>query len=289
MFPAGVPEIRSRRITLPSGLTLRVAEAGDETAPAVLLLHGWGASVYMWRDWFVPLVRAGFRAIAMDLPSHGLSDRPHGGADHRLEYMVDATRELLDALGIASADVVAQSMAGTIALEMALGRDARVRRLVLVNPACFGRIHLQRLGRAISPPVVDRVLPRLLARGVVARAHRLAYGDPSRVTKRDIDEYWAPSQFPSYARGMRRLLHEFPWDRSPAGQMVDRLRRLERPALVVLGTRDRLVRDARPYVAALAAGGAPLLVREVAEGGHAVNEERPAEVLALTLDHLRGG
>jgi pimeloyl-ACP methyl ester carboxylesterase len=124
---------------------------------------------------------------------------------------------------------------------------------------------------------------------VVSRAHRLVYGDPSRITRRDEDEYWAPSQFPSYARAMRRLLHEFRWTRPPIDVMASQLVRLRAPALVVLGTRDRLVRDARPYVAALRAAGAPLVVREVAGGGHAVNEERPHEVVAITLAHLSSG
>ena len=71
--------------------------------------------------------------------------------------------------------------------------------------------------------------------------------------------------------------------------MAARLHHLSRPALVVLGTRDRLVRDARPYVARLTSAGAPLVVREVPGGGHAVNEERPEEVLDLTLQFLAGG
>jgi pimeloyl-ACP methyl ester carboxylesterase len=56
--------------------------------------------------------------------------------------------------------------------------------------------------------------------------------------------------------------------------------------LVILGTLDRLVRDARPYVQSLLAAGAPLAVREVAGGGHAVNEERPDEVVATALRFL---
>jgi pimeloyl-ACP methyl ester carboxylesterase len=160
---------------------------------------------------------------------------------------------------------------------------------VLVNPACFGRIRLQALGRAVSPAIVDRVIPRLVTRGVVARAHRMVYGDPSLITERDEDEYWAPSQFPSYARAMRRLLHEFTWSRPPADLMAERMRGLRAEALVVLGTRDRLVRDAGPYAAALRAAGAPVRIEEVAGGGHAVNEERPAEVVALALDALEQG
>jgi pimeloyl-ACP methyl ester carboxylesterase len=293
MFPAGVPGIRVRRLVLAGGTALRLAESGPPDGAPVLLLHGWGASIYMWRDWFAPLASMGRRVIAADLPGHGLSDKPDRDAEYRLESLVALLREVLDLEGIGSTDVVAQSMAGTIALELVIGGEPRVRRLALVNPASFGRIRLQALARVVSPPLADLVLPRLVTRWVVSRAHRLVYGDPSRITERDEDEYWAPSQFPAYARAMRRLLHEFHWPRSPADLMAARLRPVRDEILVVLGTRDRLVRDARGYAAALRAAGARLAVREIEGGGHAVNEECPAEVVALvesflTADRVRG-
>lgn len=287
MFPAGVAGIRTRRTTLPSGVRLRVAESGDPAAPPVLLLHGWGASLYMWRGWFAPLAAAGYRAIAVDLVGHGLSDKPAESGTYRLDRQVVMLRELLDVERLDRVDVVAQSMAGTIAIELALAREPRLARIALVNPALFGRVRLQRLARAVSPSPVDRVLHRLVGRWIVARAHRLVYGDPSLISERDEDEYWAPSQFPSYAHAMRRLLHEFTWTRAPVDRMASRLRGLSMPVLVVLGTLDRLVREARPYVSALAKAGVPLVVREIEGGGHAVNEERPEEVVSLVLDFLR--
>lgn len=289
MFPAGNPGIRTRNVLLAGGLTLRVAESGASTDPPVLLLHGWGASIYMWRDWFAPLAAVGLRAIAVDLPGHGLSDKPPEPEPYRLEGMASVLRELLDAERLHDVGVVAQSMAGTIALETVLGGETRVRRLALVNPARFGLIRLQAVGRLASPPPVDALLPRLVTRWVVARAHRMVYGDPSLITARDEDEYWAPSQDPAYARAMRRLLHEFSWSRPPVKDMAERLARLDRQTMVVLGTLDRLVRDARPYVARLVAAGAPLVIHEVPGGGHAVNEERPAEVMAMVVPFLTGG
>lgn len=289
MFPAGLAGIRTRMVALGDGTRLRLAESGDPTAPPVLLLHGWGASNYMWRAWFAPLAAAGYRAVAVDLPGHGLSDKPVHDAAYRLSSLVGVVRELIGLERLDGAGVVAQSMAGTIALELLLAGEPRVGRLALVNPACFGRIRLQKLGRAVSPAVVDGVLHRLVTRRIVSRAHRMAYGDPSRITARDEEEYWAPSQFPSYARAMRRLLHQFTWARPPVDRMAARLRALPDEVLVVLGSRDRLVRDAAGYVAALRAAGAPLRVDEVVGGGHAVNEERPAEVIALVLEHLARG
>ena len=289
MFPAGVAGIRVHRATLPDGLTLRVAEAGRSAAPPVLLVHGWGASIYMWRDWFASLAAQGWRPIAVDLPGHGLSDKPETAGEYRLERQVGVLRALMEVEGISGAPIVAQSMAGTIALELALSRGGVVGPLALVNPVAFGMVGLQPLARFVSPPVVDVVLDRLVPRWIVARAHRLVYGDPSRITERDIDEYWAPSQFPGYARAMRRLLHEFEWRRAPTGELAARLRTLAHPTLVVLGDRDRLVRDAKPYVRGLQAAQAPLVVHEVDRGGHAVNEEEPSLVIERVLRFLQQG
>jgi pimeloyl-ACP methyl ester carboxylesterase len=241
----------------------------------------------MWRDWYAPLATAGRRVIAVDLPGHGLSDKPGDPRVYRMEAMVAAVRDLLDAEGLTSVDVVAQSMAGTIAIELATERGSRISRTVLVNPACFGRVWMQGLARFVSPAVPDVVLPRLVARWMVARAHRIVYDNPSRINRRDEDEYWAPSQFPSYALAMRRLLNEFQWARPPAGEMAERLRAVERKMLVVLGSNDLLVRDALSYMSALRAAGSKLEFFVIPNGGHAVNEEKPDEVLRIVLEFFR--
>jgi len=284
-----VPGVRASNVTLPDGVSVRVAESGSTQATPVLLVHGWGASIYMWRDWFAPLAERGYRVVALDLPGHGLSDKPSNEGRYRLASLTATVRELIATLELRRPHVVAQSMGGTIAVDLAAGGDPEIGRLVLVNPACFGRVRLLPLARRASPKVVEPVLARLVPRWVVDRAHRRVYGDPSLITADDIDQYWAPSQFAGYAPAMRRLVHEFTWTRPPVSAMVQVLRALTPPTsppLVVLGTRDRLVRDARPYAAALRKAGAPLEIYSSVGGGHAVNEERPREVLALVTAFL---
>lgn len=286
MFPARAEHVRVREVTLRSGLTLRLAESGDADGVPILLIHGWGASIFMWRDWFAPLAAAGRHVIAIDLPGHGLSQKPDDPSVYRVESLAAVVREVIEREGLGSVDVVAQSMGGTVALTMTAAADPPVRKLVLVNPAAFGNVRLQRLAQLMSPSRVDGVLPHLVPRWIVARAHRMVYGDPSLISAHDIDEYWAPSQFPSFARAMRLLVHEFTWKRLPVDAMVARLAPLGTRVMVVLGSRDGLVRAAVPYVEQLRAAGAALDVRIIAGGGHAVNEERPGEVVKLTMDFL---
>ena len=288
MFPAGSAHVRARMVTLPSGMQLRVAEAGVHAGVPVLLVHGWGASLYMWRDWFAHFAVAGRYVLAVDLPGHGLSDKPDDDDVYRLESLTRILRELIAEEGHSCVDLVAQSMGGTIGLEVALAADGLVRRAVLVNPACFGRVRLQRLFPLAGQSAADVILPRLVRRWIVARTHRLQFHDPSAITSRDEDEYWAPSQFPAFARAMRRLVHVFQWTRAPAEALAKRLRVSGVPVMAVLGRKDGLVRDAFPYVESLNREGARVETRVIEAGAHAVNEERPAEVAAHALAFLRG-
>jgi pimeloyl-ACP methyl ester carboxylesterase len=277
---------------LHDGVSLRVAESGDAGGRPVLLVHGWGASLYMWRAWFAPLAVAGYHAIAVDLPGHGMSDKPSDAGRYTLDRMVQSLGELIEIERLNTPHVVAQSMGGTIALELALRRESGIGRLVLVNPACFGVVHLLPLARRASPAAMEAVLERIVPRWIIARARRMAYGDPSLISDDDIDQYWAPSQFRGYASAMRRLVHEFTWKRPSAAEMASKLRALREsstPPLVVLGTRDRLVRRARPFVASLRASSAPIEVYECVGGGHAVNEERPSEIVPVVLRFLADG
>lgn len=53
-------------------------EAGDPSAPAVLLLHGFAASSYMFRD-LIPVLAQDYYVIAPDLPSFGFTESPARG------------------------------------------------------------------------------------------------------------------------------------------------------------------------------------------------------------------
>jgi hypothetical protein len=49
--------------------SLHVRDTGPRDAPAVILLHGFGASLHTWEGWAKALVRQGRRVISFDLPS----------------------------------------------------------------------------------------------------------------------------------------------------------------------------------------------------------------------------
>lgn len=102
--------------------------------PAVLLLHGIGGRASLWAQTIAALSDR-HRVIAMDMPGYDGTSPALGS----FEALADAAVALLDARGIASADVIGHSLGGMIALEIALRHPTRVRRLVIVaSSAAFG-------------------------------------------------------------------------------------------------------------------------------------------------------
>jgi pimeloyl-ACP methyl ester carboxylesterase len=271
-----------RRVALPSGLSLRVLEAGPTDGPVVVLVHGWAISVYLWRHNILPLAAAGYRVVAFDLPGHGLSDAPREAGRYTLASFVTALRELLDVLGIARCALIAQSMGGKVAVQFVLDALARVSSLQLYGPVGFGLIPPWHMLSPFLPDIPGEISARFVTRRTVQFVQERVYGKLGWFSERDVDEYWAPSQFPDIVRAQIRMLKEFSWEPWEPADVA----RLELPTLVVFGTRDRTVRPvhAKRLAAALPCGR----LRWIADGGHVVMEEAPDRINALMLGGLRG-
>ena len=94
MFPAGDVAYRVSFPVLSSGTKIRVVERGGLTSPPVLLVHGWGCSAFVFRRNMPALADAGFRAIAVDLKGHGLSDKPVASREYTIDSLVEHLLEL---------------------------------------------------------------------------------------------------------------------------------------------------------------------------------------------------
>src|SRR3954454_6776245 len=89
-----VAGVRHGYRSLATAVTVHVAEAGPEDAPAVLALHGWPQHWYAWRK-LIPLLGS-YRFIAPDLRGLGWSGWPEDG-DFRKARMAEDAVALLDA------------------------------------------------------------------------------------------------------------------------------------------------------------------------------------------------
>ncbi len=134
----------------------------------VVFVHGLGGS---WQNWLenLPAVAERRRAVALDLPGFGGSERP----DRELSISVfaDAVEALCDHLGLGPVAVVGNSMGGFVAAETAIRHPARVERLVLVDAAGISTTDLMR-----RP---TRAAAKLLAAAMTGHARRSRTGGAS--------------------------------------------------------------------------------------------------------------
>jgi 3-oxoadipate enol-lactonase len=101
----------------------------DGSVPLILLhSNGCSASIY---DAVMPALARGRRVIAWDMPGHGDSD-PHTRHRSVRDY-ADAVVALMDAHGIARADVLGSSIGGSICVALGAHHAARLRKLVIVE------------------------------------------------------------------------------------------------------------------------------------------------------------
>lgn len=109
------------------GVRLHYEEAGE--GPPLVLLHGIGASRQDW-EFNVPAFARSYRVITPDLRGFGLSER---SGNYGVATFASDIWLLLEQLGIADFHLIGHSMGGAVALQMAVDRPERIRRLVAAD------------------------------------------------------------------------------------------------------------------------------------------------------------
>lgn len=281
MWPAQDTTVTARRISLPDGEQVRVVECGDDEAPPVVLLHGWGCSAYAWRFIAPALAEAGFRTIAIDLRGHGLSDRPDDATKYTRDAMIEHVSATLDVLGVMRSPIIAHSMGGAVAMGLALRSPERVTHLALFGPVGFGVVDRASWSQLLPPSLTGALLPTRIPRWAVKFALQHSRGERGMSDEQEVDEYWAPTQFPAFLNAMRLLLHAFSW--SP--WTPTDLAAVTQPVLLIFGDKDPVVRP-QPVVPTLARCLRTATLHVAHGAGHVVPEERPAWALELLLPFL---
>jgi pimeloyl-ACP methyl ester carboxylesterase len=133
-------------VTAPDGVEIayeRHGAANGESAPAILLIHGFGSSrLQNWKStgWYGGLAETGFSIVAMDCRGHGDSGKPHDEAAYGHDRMAGDAIAVMDACGLAAPFVCGYSMGGFIGLRLLAARADRVARLAVCG---VGETYLQ--------------------------------------------------------------------------------------------------------------------------------------------------
>jgi pimeloyl-ACP methyl ester carboxylesterase len=270
------------------GLPLHVETRGRPAGAGetFILLHGYGASSFSWRNWIPPLAARG-HVVLVDLKGFGRAPRPdddrYGPSDQAaLVHRLVVERDLRDVT------LVGHSLGGGVALITALRvldeEPERLRSLVIVSGAAY----LQRMPPFVAlarRPRLSGALLRLLGpRFIVREVLRSCVYDVTTVTREQVEGYAAPLRAPHAARGLiRTALCIVPAD---LDALSARYREIAVPTLLLWGRYDRVVPLGIGRRLARALPNADLVVLEAC--GHVPAEERPRASVRILEEFLDG-
>ena len=229
------------------GQAINYQQSGN-TGPALVLIHGFGASVGHWRK-NIPALAENHRVFALDLLGFGKSAKPAPGEP--LPYDFDTwgaqVVEFLQQVVGEPAFLVGNSIGGVVALQAAVMNSEQSKGVVLLDCALRQisdrKLHTQPPMRRLGRPLLKKVLRNRalvhwlfaqIARPARIRAVlRTAYGNPDAVTDELIELLLEPAREPGAADVFWAFINNFD---GPLPE--DLLPQLTCPALILWGTAD---------------------------------------------------
>ncbi len=247
----------------------------------VVMIHGFADSTYCWHSNIKALAEAGLRLIVVDQPGLGKSGVPPALYKYTLENQARSILKLCDRLKLSRFSLVGSSMGGGIALYLAWRHPDRVKRVALLDPACYEPPGL----RWMSLPGAGYVASILGGRWSIGRALKSAYYNDELVTEAAIDEYSRPAQRPGYFQVLHSLACQY---FSPEfHSMAKSYGRIKAPILVIWGQYDTWIPPEYGQRLNNAIPGSKLEI--INNTGHLPHQENPEEVNRLLVYFLGHG
>ncbi len=269
------PNRAASRFVDAGGLHWHVQRMGD--GPALLLLHGTGASTHSFAG-LLPRLARRFSVFAVDLPGHGFTAMPRTRDGLTLGGMAAALAALVRAEGVAPDWVVGHSAGAAIAVRMVLDHRLAPRGLIGLNAAL---LPLDGLAGLVFPAAARLMAATPLAARLFAwrasdraAVERLIEGTGSVLDARAIALYGRLVGDVKHVGAALGMMAGWELERLP-------LERLALPLALIVGERDRAVPPAQAHRVARRVPGATL---HVLPGlGHLAHEERPDTVADLVV------
>jgi haloalkane dehalogenase len=264
---------------------LRLAHLDEGEGKPVVFFHGEPTWSFLWRKVIPPVLEAGYRCIAPDLPGFGRSDKPVDLDWYSYDRHTAAVAPLLKQLDLHDATVVVHDWGGPVGLRLAVEHPDRIARIVVLDTGLFtGHQKMTDAWRAFRD-FVERTedLPiGFLVRGACKR-------DPGDEVIAAYDAPFPNQESKAGARAFPLMLPTAPdMPGAQAGQRVlDAMQTDRRPKLVLWADSDPVIPldVGRRFAQALGTE----VEHVIADASHFLQEDAGAEIGRLIADWLDSG
>jgi pimeloyl-ACP methyl ester carboxylesterase len=268
--------------TLPIKLYHEIYGKGEP----LLCLHGFGASLYSWRNFVRPLSKD-YQLILIDLKGSGKSPKPNDSKYSPLDH-ANLIYDLILEQDLRNLTLIGNSFGGALSLLLSImlaekGESARLKSLILIDAGAY-KEYIPFYLKILSVPILNVPAAYLVPSKFAARSVlRLAYHDFGKVTKEQIAAYAAPLSAP----GGRHALLETGKQIIPPNidELVAKYKDIKVPTLIIWGKQDKII---SPKVGELLDQAIPAsTLKMIDRCGHVPQEEKPEETVPLVLDFLK--
>jgi pimeloyl-ACP methyl ester carboxylesterase len=217
------------------GVTSRVLHSGPQDGPeAVVFVHGNPGPADDWRA-LVGRIGDFARAVAPDMPGYGHADKPRD-FDYTVQGYGAHLAGVMTQLGITRAHLVMHDFGGPWGLAWAAADPDAFASATLINTGVLLDYHWHHYAKIWRTPGVGELFQATTTRG----AFRMLVGrENPRLPGAALDRLYDVSRSWPTKRAVLKLYRATP--ATAMGGLRDRLRPLDRPALVVWGTGDAYI------------------------------------------------
>ena len=273
------------------GLRVFYRDAGPRDAPVILLLHGFPASSFMYRD-LIEQLAGEYRVVALDYPGFGYSDAPRVASfAYTFDHLADLVERFTDRLGLQRYALYMQDFGGPVGFRVASRRPERVSALIIQNANAYEAGLPESFwapARALwkDPSAANRERIRELAMSDAALEWNYTHGvrDPERVSPDSWILQRALLSRPGNKDAMVALLVDYGNNLGHYDGWQAYFRKHQPPALIVWGRNDEIfpAEGARAYLRDL-----PRAELHLLDTGHFALEDKVDEIASLMSVFLK--
>ena len=119
------------------GLDIFYREAGNNSKPTILMLHGFPSSSHMYRD-LIRDLSEDYHLIAPDYPGFGQSSSPLPSVyDYSFDNLAMTINHFIDALGLKKFSLYVQDYGGPVGFRIATQRPGLIQALIIQNANAY--------------------------------------------------------------------------------------------------------------------------------------------------------